>query len=73
VLDAKRSTVSGRELDEVYNTDSLTEEGFFRFNSKELSEIASGDNKSKKEWLRQHLENCQDSTEKQRLTTLLNK
>jgi hypothetical protein len=73
VLDAKRSTVSERELDEVYNTDSLTEEGFFRFNSKELSEIASGDNKSKKEWLRQHLENCQDSTEKRRLTTLLNK
>ncbi|MCM3873014.1 MAG: hypothetical protein ND895_20215 [Pyrinomonadaceae bacterium] len=71
VLDVSRSDLSESELAEVYQIDSLTEEGFFDYNDKELSSIARGRDVKKKDWLRRYLDTCQDTTQNRRLRQLL--
>lgn len=71
MLDRRRSTLSERELEEVYNIDSLTAEGYFEYNAKELASIARGKDPSKREWLRKDLAESEDTPEKRRLLQLL--
>lgn len=71
VFDRSRSTLSERELEEVYNIDSLSEEGYFEYNAKELSSIATGKDASKREWLRRFLAKGDETSPKQRLRHLL--
>lgn len=72
VFDRSRSTLSERELEEVYNIDSLSEEGYFEYNVKELSSIATGKDASKREWLRRFLAKGEETAPKRRLRQLLN-
>jgi hypothetical protein len=73
VLDQSRSDLSDAELNEVYQIDSLYEEGFFNYNAKELTTIATGSDEKKKDWLRQLLETSENTPYKRRLSKLLNK
>jgi hypothetical protein len=70
-LDTTHSDLSQNELDAVYNIDSLTNEGFLKYNFKELSRLATGTDANRKEWLKQFLNVCKNSEEKRRLRTLL--
>lgn len=70
-LDTAKSDLSQNELDAVYNIDSLTNEGFLKYNFKELSQLATGADKNTREWLKRFLEVCKSSEEKRRLRSLL--
>lgn len=70
-LDTTNSDLSQEELDAVYNVDSLTNEGFLKYNFKELSRLATGVDKNRREWLKRFLEVCKGSEEKSRLRALL--
>ena len=71
VFDKTRSTLSERELEEVYNIDSLSEEGYFEYNLQELSSIATGKDAIKREWLRRFLTKGKETAPKRRLRHLL--
>jgi hypothetical protein len=71
VLNGKRSDLTQRELDNVYNIDSLTNEDFLQYNDAELSAIATGRDSTRKEWLRRFLDECEEPTEQRRLRQLL--
>jgi hypothetical protein len=60
VLDVSKSALTEKEIEEVYNIDSLFEESFIRYNYNELTGIAKGNDERKKEWLRKYLENCEN-------------
>ncbi len=71
VLDRVNSDISPQELESVYNIDTLSKEDFLKYNYKELSEIASGRDLTRKEWLRSFLKTCDDTVERRRLQRLL--
>ncbi|MGH9427046.1 MAG: hypothetical protein ACRD2L_12180 [Terriglobia bacterium] len=71
VIDPNRSDLTQRELDDVYNIDSLTDEGFLQYNDAELSAIAKGRDSTRKEWLRRFLDECEGSARQRRLRHLL--
>jgi hypothetical protein len=70
-LDVDHSELTHDELDAVYNIDSLSNEDFLKYNYKELSRIAAGTDMTLKEWLRQFLDACENTTEQRRLRRLL--
>jgi hypothetical protein len=70
-FDSRHSTMSEQELEEVYNIDSLTEEGYFKYNAKELAAIATGRDVKKREWLRRSLAEGEETKEVRRLRRLL--
>ncbi|GEM_PF-5935333 len=57
-LDVSKSDFIQGEIDDVYNIDSLTQEGFLNYNHNKLIAIAKGSNPLKKVWLRKYLESC---------------
>lgn len=71
LYDAEHSDLSQNELETVYNVDSLSYEGFLKYNYRELSQIVAGDNAPNKEWLREFLENRENTVEGRRLNRLL--
>jgi hypothetical protein len=70
-LDTTLSNITRHEFETVYNFDSLFEDAFLKYNRSELREIAVGRNESKKEWLKQFLETCENSSIKRELSSLL--
>lgn len=50
-FDKTKSDVSEKEIEAVYNVDTLTNESLFQYNRHEIVSIAKGNNKRKKEWL----------------------
>ena len=70
-FDQTRSDLSKEELDAVYNIDTLSDEAFLQYNYKELSEIATGSNSTRKPWLRQFLLSCANTAEHRRLSRML--
>lgn len=71
IVDRTRSQVSQHELESIYNIDSMTEEDFLKYNYSQLREIATGENDTRRHWLRTYLKTCSNSPEKRRLTQLL--
>ena len=70
-FDRKRSSLSERELDAVYNIDSLSDEDFLKYNYKELTQIAAGRDLTRKEWLTQFLKTCENTIERRGLSQVL--
>ena len=70
-FDRKRSSLSERELDAVYNIDSLSDEDFLKYNYKDLTQIAAGRDLTRKEWLTQFLKTCENTMEHRRLSQML--
>jgi hypothetical protein len=71
VLDREESTVTQRELEHVYTVDSMTEHDFLKYNLSELLNLAERGTKAQKNWLKEFLERCETSAEKQRLLAAL--
>jgi len=71
IVDRTRSQVSQHEMESIYNIDSMTEEDFLKYNYSQLLEIASGENETRRRWLRSYLKTCGNSPAKRRLTQLL--
>jgi hypothetical protein len=67
ILDPLKSGLSEKEIEAVYNIDSLTPEDLLKYNFEELRKIALGDQRESKEWLRQFLQNCEDVPHKKDL------
>ena len=63
--------MSEQELEEVYNIDGLTYEGYLEYNAKELAAIATGSDIKKREWLRRSLAEGEETKEVRRLRRLL--
>jgi len=59
------------ELDHFYKMDSMTEEDFLKYNLPELLNLAKRGTKAQKNWLKEFLERCETSAEKQRLLAAL--
>ena len=53
-----QSELTERELEDVYNIDSLSDAEFLRYNAKELEQIRLGNDEARKEWLQQFLDKC---------------
>jgi len=70
-FDPARSNITEPEFESVYNIDSLSNEDFLQYNYGEMSQIASGRDIRKKEWLREFLKNCENTAERRRLSQLL--
>ena len=70
-FDRKRSSLSERELDAVYNIDSLSDEDFLKYNYKELMQIAAGPDLNRRAWLTQFLRTCENTSEHRRLRQML--
>jgi len=71
VLDSSESTVTQRELEHIYTLDSMTEADFLKYNLSELLNVARRGTKAQKNWLKEFLERCETSAEKQRLLAAL--
>ena len=71
LYDAERSDLSENELEAVYNIDSLSDEAFLKYNYKELTQIATGRDLRKKEWLNQFLKSRENTIEHRRLSQML--
>jgi len=73
VLDSSESTVTQRELEHIYTFDSMTEADFLKYNLSELLNLAKRGTKAQKNWLKEFLERCETTAEKQRLLAALAK
>jgi hypothetical protein len=65
-LDPKHSTVTNRELDHVYNVDSMTDLDFLQYNYSELEQLARQGNKAQRTWLKSYLKEYATNSEQQR-------
>ena len=70
-FDPQRSSLSEKELNAVYDIDSLSDEDFLKYNYHELAQIAAGPDLAKKEWLHQFLKTCENTIEHRRLSKVL--
>lgn len=70
-LDPLRSTITTEEIRTVYNIDSLSNDDFLKFNSKELLKIATGRRSQYKVWLQRYLEHSDATPERAQLMRLL--
>jgi hypothetical protein len=70
-VDASRSNLSERELDAVYNLDSMGENDFLKYNFAELSRVAAGKNDVRKDWLRGYLKTVQRTATARELEQML--
>ncbi len=70
-FDRAHSELSKEELEDVYNIDTLTNEGFLKYNYAELMGIARGKDLERKQWLNSFLERCKSTVERRRLKQLL--
>lgn len=71
ILDAKKSDLSEREIETVYNIDMLTDKDLLKYNFEELKQIALGKQARQKQWLRDFVRICKPSSEKSALQRLL--
>jgi hypothetical protein len=71
VLDQIKSTVTQRELEHIYTIDSMTQDDFLKYNLSELLNLAKRGTKAQKNWLKEYLERCETTAEKQRLLAAL--
>ncbi|MFN2596191.1 MAG: hypothetical protein ABR563_03275 [Pyrinomonadaceae bacterium] len=71
VFDASQSSLSEAELKSVYNWGSLSDEDFLRYNYAELAKLAVRKDSELKQWLRDFLDYCEETPEKQKLLRLL--
>ena len=71
MLDARRSELSWKEMDAVYNIDSLSNEDLLKYNYQHLLKIANGRDQESKEMLGHFLRNCETTSEKKSLLRLL--
>lgn len=70
-FDRAHSELSKAELEDVYNIDTLTNEGFLKYNYAELMAIARGKDLERKQWLNSFLERCKSTVERRQLRQLL--
>jgi hypothetical protein len=70
VLDLAQSQLSQHELVTIYNIDSMTATDFFHYNFDQLQKIARGKEGQRKQWLREYLKTCADSSWKKELMKL---
>lgn len=70
-LDAAASDLSQNELESVYNIDSLSNEDFLNYNYDDLLKIAVGENRERRKWLSQFLDECSNVPQKQKLRKAL--
>jgi hypothetical protein len=73
VLDPNESTVTPRELEHMYEVDSMTENDFLKYNLSELLTLAARGDRAQKAWLKSLLKTCGNGAEKQRLLAALAK
>ena len=73
VLDPLTSDISEQEIEEIYENDTLSSSDIFKYNLAELKSIADGRNGKRKTWLREYLNQCKDTAEKQMLQELLDR
>ena len=71
VLDEAHSSLTKHELDHIYQTDSMTEADFLKYNHSELLNLATRGNAAQKKWLRAYLKECDNSSEKRQLLAAL--
>jgi len=71
VLNQAKSTLSQKELESIYNIDSMTDDDFLKYNYVQLQQIAVGKDQKRKRWLRNYLEQCADIPERRQLRKLL--
>ena len=71
VVDVAQSEITPRELETIYNYDSMNEEEFMQYNLAKLRAIAAGNDLEKKRWLKEFLDNCDESANKRALLQLL--
>ena len=71
VLDQTKSTVTQRELEHIYTIDSMTQADFLKYNLSELLNLAKRGTKAQKNWLKEFLERCETTAQKQRLLAAL--
>ena len=69
-FDSQRPVVSGG-LGASFDAVSITNAEFLQYNYRDLLRIAAGGNAKQKAWLRNYLENCDESLEKHSLQTAL--
>lgn len=72
-LDVRHSNLSEREIEAVFNIDSLTDKYLLKYNFEELKKIALGKQSRQKQWLRDFLRICKPSAEKSALQRLISK
>jgi len=72
-LDKNQSTLTQRELNHIYTVDSMTNADFLKYNLSELLNLAKRGTKAQKNWLKEFLERCDGSAEKQQLQAALAK
>ena len=70
-LDTRRSTLTNRELDHIYNIDSMTDIDLLKYNYVELVELARKGNKAQRAWLKSLLADYATDSEPQRKLTAL--
>lgn len=71
VLDYANSSLSENEIKSVYNIDSLSCGDLLKYNFRELAKTASGRNRERKDWLREFLQYCERTPERQVLQQML--
>jgi hypothetical protein len=71
ILAESQSTLNQYELDHVYNTESMTEADFLKYNRAELFKLATRGTAEQKKWLRTYLKECDSGVEKRPLMTAL--
>lgn len=71
VLDSSKSDLSKEEIDAIYGGEGLGDEKFIKYNNDRLTEIATGPESVRKEWLRRFLGEEEQSSEKAHLRQLL--
>ena len=72
-LQRSRSTISEREIEHIYNIDSMTENDFLKYNYDELLNLANHGNQKQKSWLKNDLQTFRNSDEKRMLLGALRK
>lgn len=71
-IDSVKSDINQKEIDTIYNVDSLTDEDVLKYNFEELKTIAQEKGK-RNQWLREFLSHCENSKEKIILQKLVRK
>lgn len=72
-LQRHKSTISEREIEHIYNIDSMTEMDFLKYNYSELLNLASHGNQKQKSWLKDYLLTFKNGDEKRALLGALRK
>jgi hypothetical protein len=70
-LDTSASDIARHEFETIYNFDSMDEDAFLTYNHSELRSLALGRDRSKKQWLKEYLEECERHPIKRELLSLL--